>query len=77
MRSGAHSWVPVRTPARRFGTVYNIAGDRLIYSDTTDPEHRMFSAVNINGGPKEQLAPLPHGQFNFTFGVDPLVRPAW
>ena len=31
----------------------------------------MFSAVNINGGPKEQLSPLPHGQFNFTFGVDP------
>jgi len=51
--------------------VYNIAGDRLIYSDTTDPEHPMFSAVSVNGGPKDRLAPLPRGQNNFTFGIDP------
>jgi len=51
--------------------VYNIAGDRLIYSDTSDPEHPMFSSVSVNGGPKDRLAPLPHGQTNFTFGVDP------
>ncbi|HEX3666640.1 MAG TPA: winged helix-turn-helix domain-containing protein [Rhizomicrobium sp.] len=51
--------------------VYTIAGDRLIYSDTTDVEHPMFSAQNIYGGPKERLAPLPHGQVNFVFGVDP------
>jgi Tol biopolymer transport system component/DNA-binding winged helix-turn-helix (wHTH) protein len=51
--------------------VYNISGDRLIYSDTTDPEHPMFSAQNISGGPKDRLAPLPNGQINFTFGVDP------
>ena len=51
--------------------VYNIAGDRLIYSDTSDPEHPMFSAVSVNGGPKDRLAPLPNGQDGFTFGVDP------
>jgi Tol biopolymer transport system component/DNA-binding winged helix-turn-helix (wHTH) protein len=51
--------------------VYNVSGDRLIYSDTTDPEHPMFSAQNVNGGPKDRLAPLPNGQINFTFGVDP------
>jgi hypothetical protein len=31
----------------------------------------MFSAVSVNGGPKDRLAPPPHGQVNFTFGVDP------
>lgn len=51
--------------------VYTVSGDRLIYSDTTDPDHPMFSAQNINGGPKDRLAPLPNGQINFTFGVDP------
>ncbi len=51
--------------------VYTIAGDRLIYSDTTDPNNPMFSAQNVNGGPKDRLAPLPHGQINFVFGVDP------
>jgi len=58
-------------PTPEASDVYNIAGDRLIYSDTTDPEHPMFSAVSVNGGPKDRLAPLPHGQINFTFGVDP------
>jgi Tol biopolymer transport system component/DNA-binding winged helix-turn-helix (wHTH) protein len=58
-------------PAPEASDVYTIAGDRLIYSDTTDPEHPMFSAQNINGGPKDRLAPLPYGQINFTFGVDP------
>ena len=58
-------------PAPEASDVYTIAGDRLIYSDTTDPDHPMFSAQNINGGPKDSLAPLPNGQFNFTFGVDP------
>ncbi|HEX4159860.1 MAG TPA: winged helix-turn-helix domain-containing protein [Rhizomicrobium sp.] len=58
-------------PAPEASDVYTIAGDRLIYSDTTDPEHPMFSAQNIYGGPKDRLAPLPHGQFNFVFGVDP------
>ncbi|HEX3653362.1 MAG TPA: hypothetical protein VHU18_11120 [Rhizomicrobium sp.] len=58
-------------PAPEASDVYNIAGDRLIYSDTSDPEHPMFSAVSVNGGPKDRLAPLPHGQINFTFGVDP------
>ncbi len=58
-------------PAPDGSDVYNTAGDRLIYSDTTDPEHPMFSAVSVNGGPKDRLAPLPHGQINFTFGVDP------
>ena len=58
-------------PAPQASDVYNIAGDRLIYSDTSDPEHPMFSAVSVNGGPKDRLAPLPHGQINFTFGVDP------
>jgi hypothetical protein len=51
--------------------VYTVAGDRLIYSDTTDPDHPVFSAQNVNGGPKERLARLPHGQTDFTFGVDP------
>jgi hypothetical protein len=58
-------------PAPEAADVYNIAGDRLIYSDTSDPEHPMFSAVSVNGGPKNRPAPLPHGQINFTFGVDP------
>lgn len=58
-------------PAPDASDVYAIAGDRLIYSDTTDPDHPVFSAQNINGGPKEQLAPLPNGQAEFTFGVDP------
>jgi len=58
-------------PAPEAGDVYNIAGDRLIYSDTSDPEHPMFSAVSVYGGPKDRLAPLPHGQINFTFGIDP------
>lgn len=31
----------------------------------------MFSAVSVDGGPKDRLAPLPHGQTGFTFGVDP------
>jgi Tol biopolymer transport system component/DNA-binding winged helix-turn-helix (wHTH) protein len=58
-------------PTPEAGDVYNVAGDRLIYSDTTDPEHPMFSAVSVNGGPKDRLAPLPNGQIDFTFGVDP------
>jgi dipeptidyl aminopeptidase/acylaminoacyl peptidase len=58
-------------PAPEASDVYTIAGDRLIYSDTTDPDHPMFSAQNVNGGPKDRLAPLPNGQINFTFGVDP------
>jgi Tol biopolymer transport system component/DNA-binding winged helix-turn-helix (wHTH) protein len=58
-------------PAPEAADVYNVAGDRLIYSDTSDPEHPMFSAVSVHGGPKDRLAPLPHGQVNFTFGVDP------
>lgn len=51
--------------------VYAIAGDRIIYSDTTDPDHPMFSAQNVHGGPKDRLAPLPRGQTDFVFGVDP------
>ena len=58
-------------PAPEASDVYTIAGDRLIYSDTTDSDHPVFSAMSINGGPKDRLAPLPHGQINFTFGVDP------
>jgi hypothetical protein len=58
-------------PTPEASDVYNIAGARLIYSDMTNPEHPMFSAVSVNGGPKDRLAPLPHGQINFTFGVDP------
>jgi len=58
-------------PSPEAGDVYNIAGDRLIYSDSSDPEHPMFSAVSVHGGTKDRLAPLPHGQINFTFGVDP------
>jgi hypothetical protein len=58
-------------PAPEASGVYTIVGDRLIYSDTTDPDHPMFSAQNINGGPKDRLAPLPGGQINFVFGVDP------
>lgn len=58
-------------PAPEAADVYTLSGDRLIYSDTTDPEHPMFSAQNINGGPKDRLAPLPNGQVDFTFGVDP------
>jgi Tol biopolymer transport system component len=50
---------------------YTIANDRLIYTDTSDPEHPFFSAQSIEGGPKDRLAPLPDGQINFTFGVDP------
>jgi hypothetical protein len=58
-------------PAPEASDVYTIAGDRLIYSDTTDPDHPMFSAQNVNGGSKDRLAPLPNAQINFTFGVDP------
>jgi hypothetical protein len=58
-------------PAPEASDVYNIAGDRLIYSDTSDLEHPMFSAQNINGGPKDRLAPLPNAQNGFVFGVDP------
>ncbi|MGH7223191.1 MAG: hypothetical protein ACRELF_08185, partial [Gemmataceae bacterium] len=58
-------------PAPDTTDVYTIAGDRLIFSDTTDPDHPSFSAQNVNGGPKERLAPLPYGQIAFTFGVDP------
>lgn len=58
-------------PAPERSYVYTIAGDRLIYSDTSEPEHPMFSAVSVNGGPKVLLAPLPDGQYDFTFGVDP------
>jgi hypothetical protein len=58
-------------PAPEASDVYAIAGDRLIYSDTTDPDAPMFSAQNVNGGPKDRLAPLPGGQVDFVFGVDP------
>lgn len=58
-------------PAPDATDVYTLAGDRLIYSDTTVPDHPMFSAVSIYGGPKDQLAALPHGQTDFVFGVDP------
>jgi DNA-binding winged helix-turn-helix (wHTH) protein/Tol biopolymer transport system component len=58
-------------PAPEASDVYTVAGDRLIYSDTTDPDHPMFSAQNIYGGPKERLAPLPHGQTDFVFGIEP------
>lgn len=58
-------------PEPQASDVYTISGDRLIYSDTTDPAHPMFSAQNIYGGPKDRLAPLANGQVNFTFGVDP------
>ena len=51
--------------------VYTIAGDRLIYCDTTDPDHPTFSAQNIHGGAKERLAPLPGVYINFVFGIDP------
>ncbi len=57
-------------PAPEASYVYTIAGDRLIYADTSDPRHPMFSAVSVNGGPKERLAPLD-GRSDFTFGVDP------
>ena len=58
-------------PAPESSYIYTISGDRLIYSDTSDSQHPMFSAVSVNGGPKERLAPLPDGQTGFTFGVDP------
>ncbi|HEY3777072.1 MAG TPA: winged helix-turn-helix domain-containing protein [Rhizomicrobium sp.] len=58
-------------PAPEASDVYTIAGDRLIYSDTTDPDHPTFSAQNIDGSPKDRLAPLPDGQIDFVFGVDP------
>jgi Tol biopolymer transport system component len=58
-------------PAAEASDVYNIAGDRLIYSDTSDPQHPAFSAQSLDGGPKDRLAPLPHSQIQFTFGVDP------
>lgn len=58
-------------PVPEGSDVYTIAGDHLIFSDTTDPDHPMFCAQNIDGGPKDRLAPLPYGQMNFTFGVDP------
>lgn len=58
-------------PAPEGGDVYTLVGNRLIYSDTTDPDHPMFSAQNVYGGTKDRLAPLPHGQTDFTFGVDP------
>jgi Tol biopolymer transport system component len=58
-------------PAPEASEVYNIAGDRLIYADTSDPEHPVFSAVSVNGGPKDRLAPLPHAPLYYTFGVDP------
>jgi Tol biopolymer transport system component/DNA-binding winged helix-turn-helix (wHTH) protein len=58
-------------PAPEASDVYIVAGDRLIYSDTTDPDHPVFSAENIAGGPKDRIAPLPRGQTDFVFGVDP------
>ena len=58
-------------PPPEASDVYTIAGDRLIYSDTTDPDHPTFSAQNIHGGPKDRLAPLPGFYANFVFGVDP------
>jgi hypothetical protein len=58
-------------PAPEASDVYTIAGDRLIYSDTSDPRNPTFSAQSVNGGPKDRLAPLPGGQTDFTFGVDP------
>ncbi|HEX4159862.1 MAG TPA: winged helix-turn-helix domain-containing protein [Rhizomicrobium sp.] len=58
-------------PVPEASDVYTVAGDRLIYSDTTDPDHPTFSAQNINGGPKERLAPLPNGQVDFVFGIEP------
>jgi Tol biopolymer transport system component/DNA-binding winged helix-turn-helix (wHTH) protein len=58
-------------PAPEASDVFAIAGDRLIYSDTSDPDDPVFSAQNVNGGPKDRLAPLPGGQINFVFGVDP------
>jgi Tol biopolymer transport system component/DNA-binding winged helix-turn-helix (wHTH) protein len=51
--------------------VYTIAGNRLVFADTTDPNNPSFSSVSINGGPKERLGPLQQGQVDFTFGVDP------
>ncbi|HEY4114216.1 MAG TPA: winged helix-turn-helix domain-containing protein [Rhizomicrobium sp.] len=65
---------PIRltdAPLPEAADVYNIAGDRLIFSDTTDPNSPSFSAQSINGGPKERLGPLQRGQVDFTFGVDP------
>jgi hypothetical protein len=58
-------------PAPEAVDVYTVAGNRLIYSDTSDPNNPTFSATNINGGPKDPLAPLPNGQVDFTFGVNP------
>ena len=58
-------------PAPAASDAYNIAGDRLIYFDISDPEHPMFSAVSVNGGPKERLAPLPQAPLYFGFGIDP------
>jgi Tol biopolymer transport system component len=48
-----------------------IANGRLIYTDTSDPDDPTFSAQSIEGGAKDRLAPLPNGQMDFTFGVDP------
>jgi Tol biopolymer transport system component/DNA-binding winged helix-turn-helix (wHTH) protein len=58
-------------PPPEASDVYTIAGDRLIYADTTDPDHPTFSAQNISGGPKDRLAPLPGFYIDFVFGVDP------
>ncbi len=58
-------------PGPEASDAYNLAGDRLIYYDTSDPEHPMFSAVSVNGGPKDPLVPLPHHPVYYSFGVDP------
>jgi Tol biopolymer transport system component len=58
-------------PAPEASDVYTVSGERLIYSDTTDPDHPTFSAQNIHGGPKDRLAPLPGFYLDFVFGVDP------
>jgi Tol biopolymer transport system component/DNA-binding winged helix-turn-helix (wHTH) protein len=58
-------------PAPEASDVYTIAGDRLIYSDTTDPDHPTFSAQDIHGGTKDRLAPLPGFYIDFVFGIDP------
>ena len=58
-------------PTLESSDLINISGDNLYFADLTDPKHPAIAMQSVYGGKKRRVIPLPFGNVDFTFAVNP------
>jgi hypothetical protein len=58
-------------PTPEASDLINISGDNLYFADLTDPKHPAIAMQSVFGGEKKRVMPVPFGNVDFTFAVNP------